>query len=369
VAAILKEFQVLNVDNEWKDASQGGVNWAVYTSNYTAEPGDGIVADTSGGSFTVTLPAAPVTGDTIVIADGANWSTNSLIVARNGSTIEDYADDLELDVAESRVEFVYSGTTWQVYTLGTTNFSIDQWLFKDADYVASADDKIIADTSNGAFTITLPSGPYIGAHVYIADGGDFSTTPLIVDAGLNTIDNTSNTFSIDVSTQIDFIYDGTTWDIVVPVAPIPGSGNEAYDQFATSITYNPGATRAHGSYIQNEAATADVAASVDVSSGFTKVKIELDASITNITDATTEIVIALERTVNGLNATDVKQFLFPPGNSFYGSQHFTYIDTHGAAVGDTIEYKLRVDMSAYANESARCQFGICGDTLFIKEIA
>lgn len=374
MAAILQEFTVLNIENEWKEASQGGIDWAVYTTNYTAEAGDGIIADTTSASFTVTLPALPAEGDAIVIADGNDWGLNSLIVARNGSTIEGYADDLELDISESRVEFVYSGTTWQVYTAGTTNFSTENWVFKTADYTASPDDQIIADTSNGAFTVTLPNGPYIGAHVYIADGGDFSTTPLVVDAGSNTIEGVSNTFSIDVSTQVDFVYDGTTWDLIVPVAPTDAPGNEAYNNFGLSTSYSPGSSVVHGAYLNAEAvagdqgAGSDIAASVTVSSGYSKCKIELDASVVNITDSTTEIIIALERTINAANATDVKQFLFPAGQSWFGSQHFLYVDSHGAAVGDTVEYKLRVDMSSYANESARVQFGICGDTLYVKEL-
>ena len=94
----------------------------------------------------------------------------------------------------------------------------------------------------------------------------------------------------------------------------------------------------------------------------------MDASVANSTDATTEIVIALERSINGTNPTDVKQFVFPAGTNFFGSQHFLFVDSHGANVGDIVSYKLRVDMSQYSNESARVQFGICGDTLYIKEI-
>jgi hypothetical protein len=169
--------------------------------------------------------------------------------------------------------------------------------------------------------------------------------------------------AISNATKEAFFATGGDW------LPLQNRGNEAYDNFGTSTTYNPGGAVTHGSYIRNEADTADVAASVTVTSGFSKVKVELDASIANLTDSTTEMVIALERTVDGSNATTVKTFLFPVANTFYGSQHFLYIDTHGANAGSTVEYKLKVDMSAYSNESARVQYGICGDTLYIKEIA
>ena len=90
-------------------------NWIVKTSNYTANSRDQIVANTSGGSFTITLPATPSAGDTVKIADGADWSVNNLIVARNGSTIEGTTNDLTVDIGQIIVDFIYNGTSWQVY--------------------------------------------------------------------------------------------------------------------------------------------------------------------------------------------------------------------------------------------------------------
>jgi hypothetical protein len=91
------------------------LTWSVKTANYTAVNGDAIVANTAGGSFNITLPATPVAGTMIAIADGNNWSTNNLTVLRNGSTIEGVADNLILDVRDVRIDLVYNGTTWQVY--------------------------------------------------------------------------------------------------------------------------------------------------------------------------------------------------------------------------------------------------------------
>jgi len=85
------------------------------TANYTSVAGDKILTDTSAGSFTITLPATPSTGDTVVMYDITDWETNNLTVARNGSTIEGVADDFVLDLGQIKVDFVYSGTTWQVY--------------------------------------------------------------------------------------------------------------------------------------------------------------------------------------------------------------------------------------------------------------
>jgi hypothetical protein len=54
-----------------------------------------------------------------VVADaGNNWSTNPLYVGRNGSTINNLAEDLACDVTGTSVQLVYDGTTWEVYTQG-----------------------------------------------------------------------------------------------------------------------------------------------------------------------------------------------------------------------------------------------------------
>jgi len=87
-------------------------------SNTLAVNGDRLIADTSGGSFTITLPATPTVGDYVVITDGSNFATNNCIVGRNGSTIDGYSDDVALDLNTTTFEFIYDGNTWQV--TGTT---------------------------------------------------------------------------------------------------------------------------------------------------------------------------------------------------------------------------------------------------------
>jgi len=91
-------------------------NWVVKTTTYTAVNKDSIVADTSGGAFTITLPSTPSTGWSVSFADpGGTWATNNLTVARNGSTIESSASDLILDVNNTKIDLVYDGSTWQSF--------------------------------------------------------------------------------------------------------------------------------------------------------------------------------------------------------------------------------------------------------------
>jgi hypothetical protein len=94
----------------------GGLTYVVKTANYTTFDKEGVLADTSGGAFTVTLPATPATGAQVVVADsGSFWGTNNLTVARNGSTIGGLAENLICDITGASVQFVYDGSTWEVY--------------------------------------------------------------------------------------------------------------------------------------------------------------------------------------------------------------------------------------------------------------
>jgi len=86
------------------------------TSNTTAVSRQSYIADTSGGTFTITLPLSPATGDWVTIVDGASFQTNALTVGRNSSTIADIAENLSLNIEGVSVTLVYDGSTWEVFT-------------------------------------------------------------------------------------------------------------------------------------------------------------------------------------------------------------------------------------------------------------
>lgn len=93
----------------------GITNWIKKNTAYTAVVGDKILADTSPGTFTITLPASPQLGNSVIIADAGQWYNTNLTVARNGQTIEYLAEDLILNISSIQVEFVFDGSTWEVY--------------------------------------------------------------------------------------------------------------------------------------------------------------------------------------------------------------------------------------------------------------
>lgn len=91
-------------------------DYTTYDSNFTAVSAGRYAIDTTSGSFTVTLPASPTTGDYIKLIDIGNWTDNSLFIERNGSTIEGYADNFELDLGQSVLELIFINSTWQIFT-------------------------------------------------------------------------------------------------------------------------------------------------------------------------------------------------------------------------------------------------------------
>ena len=99
------------------DFTQYSTNYQVKTSDFTAESAKRYAVDTTGGQVTCTLPASPSTGDYVKLIDISNWSgTNTVILNRNGSTIEGYTDNFELDLGQSIIELIYINSTWNIYS-------------------------------------------------------------------------------------------------------------------------------------------------------------------------------------------------------------------------------------------------------------
>jgi hypothetical protein len=90
----------------------------IITSNYTASKGDKVLADTSAGSFTVTLPASPSPNDRLEIYDvSGTWASKNLVLSRNGSNINGVASDVTLNVSNKKFEVVYTNASygWRMF--------------------------------------------------------------------------------------------------------------------------------------------------------------------------------------------------------------------------------------------------------------
>jgi hypothetical protein len=89
--------------------------WSRKTANYTAVSGDYLAVDTTGGAVTITLPATPSEGDTVVIQDdGYNATFNNITVGRNSETIHGVAEDFVIDITGAGFRFVYLSGDWRV---------------------------------------------------------------------------------------------------------------------------------------------------------------------------------------------------------------------------------------------------------------
>jgi VCBS repeat-containing protein len=81
------------------------------SSNITMAANNNYFVDTS-AARTLTLPASPTLGDTIVIYDASGTAaTNNITIARNGSNINGVADNAIIDVNQASSTFVYTGAT------------------------------------------------------------------------------------------------------------------------------------------------------------------------------------------------------------------------------------------------------------------
>jgi hypothetical protein len=107
----------LTWDNGIKWASASG--WKAISSTHFAKAGEKLSVNSSGGPILITLPLNPNQFDEIVLADHYNsWGTNNVTILRNGSLIENLADDLVLNTTwPTQITLRFEGSTWRVYSI------------------------------------------------------------------------------------------------------------------------------------------------------------------------------------------------------------------------------------------------------------
>ena len=217
----------------------GSGTFASYTSNTTLAAFVTALANTSGGAFTLTLPASPSANDEIIILDAAGtFGTNNLTVGRNGNTIQGVSQDLVCDIDDVAIRLHYTGSDWRVYAIvgvagggavtlsGTqtltnktlTNPSINNYTEGTVAIGNTGSTHTFSLTSgtfqtatlNANCTFTMPTAATGKSFVLkLTQGGSFTATFTNVKfAGGSAPTITTGSSKIDI---ISFISDGTNW--------------------------------------------------------------------------------------------------------------------------------------------------------------
>jgi len=194
------------------DARYALKGWAAKSAAYDLVAGDLILADTSGGAFTLTLPAAPNVGDQVAIEDaGESFSTNNLSVDPGGNKIESTSGVAAYSTDSVRLYFVWvgGGIGWRVVTIGAASGGNAgrQLLLTNSAAQPIGDGQTIqlffdtvtqndfggAPWDNGTGYLVLPAGSYVlTLTVFFSGGGSafffygyFSTESNLVSLNLN----------------------------------------------------------------------------------------------------------------------------------------------------------------------------------------
>ncbi len=161
-------------------AGVDGVNWqtgSIKTGTFTATAGEGYFANTSGGAFTMNLPAASV-GDIVAVVDYTNtFQTNALTISPNGSQkIGGTSANASLSTEGQSVIFIYVDDTegWKNIQDSTSNVKGQNFICASGgNSVATVctNFKVHTFTSPGTFTVNSGSGALAVVDYTVVAGG------------------------------------------------------------------------------------------------------------------------------------------------------------------------------------------------------
>ncbi len=159
----------------------GTVDWqtgSIKTATFTAANGEGYFANTSGGAFTMNLPAGTA-GNIVSVVDYTNtFQTNNLTISPNGSQkIGGVAGSNTLSTEGQSVTFVYVDDTegWKNVQDSTSNVTGSPFLQATGGTVTTSGNcKIHTFTGPGTFTVAAASqtaAENIVSYLVIGGGG------------------------------------------------------------------------------------------------------------------------------------------------------------------------------------------------------
>ena len=221
-----KKLYIRDSSNNIVAVADKNITYSKYNSNTTITSNTGVIADTSSASFTITMPASPVTGDKIEIVDGSGtFGTNPLTVARNGNKIADIADDLSLNITGAAASFIYNTDTWEVYVQigsnsgGSVTLSGSQTLSNKfiSDATASSTASSIGylgmpqNSKSDNYTLVIGD---IGKHIYVTVTAKTITIPAYTSVdfpiGTTIVIISAGSVSTTIAITTDTMYLGGT---------------------------------------------------------------------------------------------------------------------------------------------------------------
>jgi hypothetical protein len=211
--------------NKWETS---GLWHNSYAATATLRANETALADTSGGAYTLNLPASAQNGDFVIIEDSANtFDTYNLTIGRNGNTIHGDASDLVCDVKNIQLTLRYESGDWNVFaatgvfsTNTFTNPTITNYT-ESVVAIGTVGASHTIDTTNGtvqtatltastATTFTMPTATAGKSFMLFLtqDTGASATFTGVKWGGGAAYSATATSSKVDILT---FLCDGTSW--------------------------------------------------------------------------------------------------------------------------------------------------------------
>ncbi len=154
-------------------------------------------------------------GVTLFTIDGATGSVSS----SSGAAFDGAVSASSLSTTTNVTISGTPSATTDAATVGYVRTkAIGEWSIKTAAYTAVKDDFIWANTSGGAFTVTLPSAPVVNDRITIGDvAGTWATNKLTLGRNDSLIMGLAEDLLLDIKNiTVEVVYSGSTygWRIV-----------------------------------------------------------------------------------------------------------------------------------------------------------
>lgn len=154
----------------------GGTSYIFKSANYTAKSGEVILVDTSGGAFTVSLPASPSTGDVVTVLGVDPYTSAGVIISGNGNLILASATYTNL-TSNTVLNFYFNGTVW-LASKGAT-----EPLFGPQVFLPDWSTPDLTVATSGAITLDPEVPDSTTCWVYLLGGGGCGNNSEIYQSG------------------------------------------------------------------------------------------------------------------------------------------------------------------------------------------